>query len=222
MFDKADDELIKRLIEEAEAIIEEELQKKLHQENNAVSTKNQEEVTHTDNSDDVQESVPKKSRKRTTKSNDASSESVDGLADESSDQDPPKRRRGRPRKVVKPEVADDEVDSADANLSSSTANKKPIAKSLIKERVDGEMMIKEAILEFVEREDGVLTLQEVGNEDEPMVTIHFSEQVKAMIGKDEIQNVGQNMIHAAIATVMQRQMNSWHAHIYDEQPTHYS
>ncbi|STY87019.1 Uncharacterised protein [Moraxella ovis] len=222
MFDKADDELIKRLIEEAEAIIEEELQKKLHQENNAVSTKNQEEVTHTDNSDDVRESVPKKSRKRIKKSNDASSESVDGLAAESSDQDLPKRRRGRPRKVVKPKVADDEADSADANLSSSTANKKPIAKSLIKERVDSEMMIKEAILEFVEREDGVLTLQEVGNEDEPMVTIHFSEQVKAMIGKDEIQNVGQNMIHAAIATVMQRQMNSWHAHIYDEQPTHYS
>lgn len=222
MFDKADNELIKRLIEEAEVIIEEEIQKKLYQENNAVSTKNQEEITHTDNCDDVQESVPKKSRKRTTKSNDASSESVDGLAAESSDQDPPKRRRGRPRKVVKPEVVDDEADSADANLSSPTANKKPIAKSLIKERVDGEMMIKEAILEFVEREDGVLTLQEVGNEDEPMVTIHFSEQVKAMIGKDEIQNVGQNMIHAAIATVMQRQMDSWHAHIYDEQPTHYS
>lgn len=222
MFDKADNELIKRLIEEAEVIIEEEIQKKLYQENNAVSTKNQEEITHTDNSDDVQESVPKKSRKRTTKSNDASSESVDGLAAESSDQDPPKRRRSRPRKVVKPEVVDDEADSADANLSSPTANKKPIAKSLIKERVDGEMMIKEAILEFVEREDGVLTLQEVGNEDEPMVTIHFSEQVKAMIGKDEIQNVGQNMIHAAIATVMQRQMDSWHAHIYDEQPTHYS
>ncbi|WP_080947291.1 hypothetical protein [Moraxella bovoculi] len=222
MFDKADNELIKRLIEEAEVIIEEEIQKRLYQENNAVSTKNQEEVTHTDNSDDVQESVPKKSRKRTMKSNDASSESVDGLAAESSDQDPPKRRRGRPRKVVKPEVVDDEADSADANLPSPTANKKPIAKSLIKERVDGEMMIKEAILEFVEREDGVLTLQEVGNEDEPMVTIHFSEQVKAMIGKDEIQNVGQNMIHAAIATVMQRQMDSWHAHIYDEQPTHYS
>lgn len=222
MFDKADNELIKRLIEEAEVIIEEEIQKRLYQENNAVSTKNQEEITHTDNSDDVQESVPKKSRKRTTKSNDASSESVDGLAAESSDQDPPKRRRSRPRKVVKPEVVDDEADSADANLPSPTANKKPIAKSLIKERVDGEMMIKEAILEFVEREDGVLTLQEVGNEDEPMVTIHFSEQVKAMIGKDEIQNVGQNMIHAAIATVMQRQMDSWHAHIYDEQPTHYS
>lgn len=222
MFDKADNELIKRLIEEAEVIIEEEIQKRLYQENNAVSTKNQEEVTHTDNCDDVQESVPKKSRKRTMESNDASSESVDGLAAESSDQDPPKRRRGRPRKVVKPEVVDDEADSSDANLPSSTANKKPIAKSLIKERVDGEMMIKEAILEFVEREDGVLTLQEVGNEDEPMVTIHFSEQVKAMIGKDEIQNVGQNMIHAAIATVMQRQMDSWHAHIYDEQPTHYS
>lgn len=222
MFDKADNELIKRLIEEAEVIIEEEIQKRLYQENNAVSTKNQKEVTHTDNSDDAQESVPKKSRKRTMESNDASSESVDGLAAKSSDQDPPERRRGRPRKVVKPEVVDDEVDSADANLPSSTANKKPIAKSLIKERVDGEMMIKEAILEFVEREDGVLTLQEVGNEDEPMVTIHFSEQVKAMIGKDEIQNVGQNMIHAAIATVMQRQMDSWHAHIYDEQPTHYS
>ncbi|WP_435932887.1 hypothetical protein ACSF86_04585 [Moraxella bovoculi] len=222
MFDKADNELIKRLIEEAEVIIEEEIQKRLYQENNAVSTKNQKEVTHTDNCDDAQESVPKKSRKRTMESNDASSESVDGLAAESSDQDPPKRRRGRPRKVVKPEVVDDEADSADANLPSSTANKKPIAKSLIKERVDGEMMIKEAILEFVEREDGVLTLQEVGNEDEPMVTIHFSEQVKAMIGKDEIQNVGQNMIHAAIATVMQRQMDSWHAHIYDEQPTHYS
>lgn len=222
MFDKADDELIKRLIEEAEAIIEEELQKKLHQENKAAGAKNQDEGAHQDYSDDVQQPTPKKSRKRITKSSDASSESADGLAAESSDQDPPKRRRGRPRKVVKPEVADDEADSADTNLSSSTTNKKPIAKSLIKERVDGEMMIKEAILEFVEREDGVLTLQEVGNEDEPMVTIHFSEQVKAMIGKDEIQNVGQNMIHAAIATVMQRQMNAWHAHVYDEQPTHYS
>ena len=41
MFDKADDELIKRLIEEAEAIIEEELQKKLHQENKAAGAKNQ-------------------------------------------------------------------------------------------------------------------------------------------------------------------------------------
>ena len=29
-----------------------------------------------------------------------------------------------------------------------------------------------------------------------------------------------NMIHAAIATVRQRQMNAWHAHVYDVQPAH--
>lgn len=194
MFDKADDELIKRLIEEAEAIIEEELQKKL-----ATEQANKEQVNHPDEPA-------------------VASDMGEAPSISAQDTDKPKRR-GRPRKAKPTDTADEAMDS---DGTPKVKRKKPIAKSLVKERRDGEMMIKEAVLEFVEREDGVLTLQEVGQEDEPMVTITFSEQVKAMIGRDDIQMVGQSMIHAAIATVMQRQMSSWHAHVYDEMPKHYS
>lgn len=188
MFDKSDDELIKRLIEEAEAIIEKELQKQLN--------------ADTDNLENSDESTPKAKSKRTRNTAISSETSAD-------DSEPkPKRRRGRPRKNV-------DADNAETQA-------KPIAKSISREKQGGQLLVKEAILEFVERQDGVLVLQEVGREDEPMVTISFSEQVKDMIGKDNIQNVGQNMIHAAIAAVMQRQISAWHAHVYDEMPKRYS
>ncbi|MFA9485365.1 hypothetical protein LU276_04500 [Moraxella haemolytica] len=190
MSDKADDELIKRLIKEAEALIEEELQKKLATQQPRIS---QEELL----APDLHESIHKE-------------------LTQDVDTNKPKRR-GRPKKA-KP--ADEVVDLGE-NKKPKVKRKKPIAKSLVKERQNGEMMVKEAVLEFVEREDGVLTLQEVGREHEPMVTIAFSEQAKAIIG-DDVQMVGQSMIHAAIATVMQRQMSSWHAHVYDEMPKHYS
>lgn len=174
MIDKADDELIKRLIEEAETVIKEKLQTKLNQ-------------AHQSNLQ----------------------------ADETDTPNPPKRRRGRPKKVAQKDS------TTDSQTQPPLQDTKP---SAVKNRnkAHGEMMVKEAILEFIEREDGTLVLQEVGNEDEPMVTIRFSEQVKTMIGKDEVQNVGQNMIHAAITTVMQRQINTWHAYVYDEKPSHYS
>lgn len=212
MFDKADDELIQRLIQEAEAIIEKELQKHAHQDEGEDVAKDKDQKNNNDSDvfqEDLSKQIPKKSKKTNKSVEDKNLESVERYSS--------KRRRGLPKKMAQKDTADaDKVDD-DANASEVTDAKKPV-----KDRVGGEMTIKETVLEFVEREDGILVLQEVGGGEEPMVTIAFSEQVKAMIGTEEIQNVGQNMIHAAIATVMQRQMNAWHAHVYDEKPTHYS
>lgn len=80
--------------------------------------------------------------------------------------------------------------------------------------------IQETLLEFIEESSGVMILREVGH-DEPLVSITFSEQVQDMLGADA-RVVGQAMIHAAIASVVQRQSNFWHAHVYDEEPAHYS
>lgn len=201
MFNQADDELIKRLIEEAEAMIEEELQKQL---------KNAKQKA-ADNSAEVLESPkPKRTRKKTPDD--------ELLADKTTP-----KRRGRPKKSAQSDQESSQgVEDTDASTKPKSPRKKPFAKSFTRERQDGKMMVKEAILEFVEREDGVLSLQEVGGADEPMVTIAFSEQVREMIGSDQIQMVGQSMIHAAIAAVMQRQVSAWHAHVYDEKPKRYS
>lgn len=80
--------------------------------------------------------------------------------------------------------------------------------------------VQETLLEFIEESSGVMILREVGH-DEPLVSIAFSEQVQDMLGADA-RVVGQAMIHAAIASVVQRQSNFWHAHVYDEEPAHYS
>lgn len=81
---------------------------------------------------------------------------------------------------------------------------------------------QETLLEFIEESSGVMILREVGHDhDEPLVSITFSEQVQDMLGADA-RVVGQAMIHAAIASVVQRQSNFWHAHVYDEEPAHYS
>ena len=82
--------------------------------------------------------------------------------------------------------------------------------------------VQETLLEFIEESSGVMILREVGyDHDEPLVSIAFSEQVQDMLGADA-RVVGQAMIHAAIASVVQRQSNFWHAHVYDEEPAHYS
>lgn len=201
MFNQADDELIKRLIEEAEAMIEEELQKQL---------KNAKQKAADDHAEVLESPKPKRTRKKTPDD--------ELLADK-----PAPKRRGRPKKSAQ---SDQESSKGVADTATPTKpkspRKKPFAKSLSREQKNGKMMVKEAILEFVEREDGVLSLQEVGGIDEPMVTIAFSEQVREMIGSDQIQMVGQSMIHAAIAAVMQRQVSAWHAHVYDEKPKRYS
>lgn len=80
--------------------------------------------------------------------------------------------------------------------------------------------VQETLLEFIEESSGVMILREVDH-DEPLVSITFSEQVQDMLGADA-RVVGQAMIHAAIASVVQRQSNFWHAHVYDEEPAHYS
>lgn len=82
--------------------------------------------------------------------------------------------------------------------------------------------VQETLLEFIEESSGVMILREVGHDhDEPLVSIAFSEQVQDMLGADA-RVVGQAMIHVAIASVVQRQSNFWHAHVYDEEPAHYS
>lgn len=81
--------------------------------------------------------------------------------------------------------------------------------------------VSETMLEFIETENGSLALQEVGT-DEILVSIAFSDKVKQMVGAEHIHSIGQSMISAAIATVMERQMRQYHAHVYDETPKRFS
>lgn len=81
--------------------------------------------------------------------------------------------------------------------------------------------IKETVLEFVQQEDGKLVLRESLNKDEVLLTIDFSDKVKEMLG-GEMHYIGEAMISAAMGAVMRRQMSHYHAHVYDEEPVHYS
>ena len=80
---------------------------------------------------------------------------------------------------------------------------------------------KETTLELVESEDGRLLLRDAEQDEEPLMTIEFSDKLKELLGSDT-QVIGQHMIHAAIQVIMQKQMSKWHAHVYDKEPTHYS
>lgn len=80
---------------------------------------------------------------------------------------------------------------------------------------------QETLLEFVEDDSGKLILREAKNKDEVLVSIDFSDKVKEMLGGDT-QYIGEHMIQAAMAAVMHRQMDKWHAHVYDEEPVHFS
>ncbi len=80
---------------------------------------------------------------------------------------------------------------------------------------------KETTLELVEGDNGKLLLRDTETEEEPLMTIDFSEKLKELLGSDT-QAIGQHMIHAAIQVIMQKQMSQWHAHVYDKEPTHYS
>lgn len=81
-------------------------------------------------------------------------------------------------------------------------------------------MAKETMLELVEN-DGKLVLRPVNSDEEPLLSIEFSDQVKEMLGGDT-HYIGQHMIHAAIQGFMHKQVSRWHAHVYDEEPAHYS
>lgn len=82
-------------------------------------------------------------------------------------------------------------------------------------------MPKETMLELVELDDGKLVLRPVNSDEAPLLSIEFSEQVKEMIGGDA-QYIGQHMVQAAIHSFMHKQAAQWHAHVYDQEPAHYS
>lgn len=176
---------------------------------------------------------PKKrrARKTTAKSADADTDSrdVQVMTDEVVEAvEVPKKRRTRKKATAADDnsVADDAVDTpkpkrrtrkkasddVQADESPKPKRRKPANKRT--------PMAQETMLEFVEDANGVMTLREVGD-TEALVSIAFSDKVKEMLGGDA-RMVGQAMIHAAIASVVQRQANFWHAHVYDEEPVHYS
>jgi len=82
-------------------------------------------------------------------------------------------------------------------------------------------LAKETTLELVEADNGRLLLRDAEGDDEPLMTIDFSDKLKELLGSDT-QPIGQHMIHAAIQVIMQKQMSQWHAHVYDKEPTNYS
>lgn len=79
----------------------------------------------------------------------------------------------------------------------------------------------EAVLELVQQDDGAMALRIAGSDDPPLVRIAFSEDVRNMLG-EQTGVVAQHMIQAAIFTVMEQQVNRWHAHVVDQKPQHYS
>lgn len=80
---------------------------------------------------------------------------------------------------------------------------------------------KETMLELIEADDGRLMLRDMEGDKEALVTIGFSDKIRDILGSDA-QIIGHHMIHAAIQVIMQKQISRWHAHVYDEEPTHYS
>ena len=80
---------------------------------------------------------------------------------------------------------------------------------------------QEAILELVQLEGGELALRNAGSEQEPLVKIQFSDEVKALLG-EQTPMVAQHMIQAALFGLLEKQMNQVQAEIVDEQPTYFS
>lgn len=86
---------------------------------------------------------------------------------------------------------------------------------------------KETMLELVQLDSGEIVLRpsavegESEQKEDPLVKIEFSQQVKDMLG-DDLQGIGQHMIHSAIQLLMHQQIASWHAKVIDEEPTRYS
>ncbi|WP_296404573.1 hypothetical protein [Psychrobacter sp.] len=85
----------------------------------------------------------------------------------------------------------------------------------------GRGFAQETILELVENEKGQIVLRDSKDNEDPLVTIAFSDKVKDMLG-GEAQFIGHKMIHAAVQAMMQKQVSQWHANVYDEEPEHYS
>lgn len=80
---------------------------------------------------------------------------------------------------------------------------------------------QEAILELVQLENGELALRNSGSEQEPLVTIQFNEEVKALLG-DQAPVIAQHMFQAALFALLEKQANEWQAEVVDEQPQYLS
>ena len=80
---------------------------------------------------------------------------------------------------------------------------------------------QEAILELVQLEGGELALRNADSEQEPLVKIQFSDEVKALLG-DQTQVIAQHMMQAALFAMMEKQVNEWQAEVMDEQPKYLS
>ena len=72
----------------------------------------------------------------------------------------------------------------------------------------------EAMLELVQLADGELVLRPINSESEPLVTIRFGEQVRAMVG-DQLPLIGQQMIQAAVHAYVEQQAARWQANVID-------
>lgn len=131
---------------------------------------------------------------------------------------PKPKRKPRRKKAVAPE--DDNAADAQAidEPVEQPSNDKP--KKRRSKKADKPTFAQETMLELIQDQDGALVLREVGDDDS-LVRIDFADKIKAMLG-DDVRLVGQAMIHAAIAKVVQSQSGFYHAHIYDEEPQHYS
>ncbi len=79
----------------------------------------------------------------------------------------------------------------------------------------------ETVLELVELASGELALRPAGSDDEPLVTIKFSDKAQNALG-DSAQAVGQHMIQSALYMLMEQQAARWHAQVMDEEPKHFS
>ena len=135
---------------------------------------------------------------------------------------PPKKKTRRKKTVSAPETDADGTmeDVQTTNETSDETASDTTPKKRRRKKAKKPEFAQETMLEFVEDENGTLVLREV-NETESLVRIDFSDKVKNLLG-DDYRLVGQAMLHAAIASVVQRQSGFYHAHIYDEEPQHYS
>lgn len=76
---------------------------------------------------------------------------------------------------------------------------------------------QEAILELVQLEGGELALRNADSETDPLLTIQFNDEIKAILG-DQMPVIAQQMIQAALMALVEKQANEWSAEVVDEQP----
>lgn len=79
----------------------------------------------------------------------------------------------------------------------------------------------EAILELVQLEGGELALRNADSEKEPLVTIQFNDDIRALLG-DQMPVIAQHMVQAALYALLEKQSNEWDAEVVDDKPQYLS